>query len=115
MKAVLLILTELAQLSSMLVKLLQEVKAFSPMLVTLAGMDIFTRPEAKKAPAPILAHCEPLSNDTVFRLEHKKKAFSPMLVTLAGMDIFTRPEYAKALTPILAHCEPLANVIDSKG
>ena len=47
---------------------MQYKKAREPMLVTLAGMDMLVIPELEKALPPILAHREPLANDTFLKL-----------------------------------------------
>ena len=62
------------------------------MLVTLAGMDMLVIPELEKALSPIVAHREPLANDTLLKLRADSNALSPMLVTLAGMDMLVRPD-----------------------
>ena len=57
------------------------------MLVTLAGIDMLVISVTRKAETPILAHREPLANDTQLKLLADSNAPSPMPMTLAGMDM----------------------------
>ena len=61
-------------------------------LVTLAGIDMLVIPAPPKALLPIVAHFEPLSNDTLDKLPQELKACQLIVVTLAGIDMLVIPE-----------------------
>lgn len=70
---------------------MQYLKALSPMLVTLSGMSIVTRPvQFRKALYPMLFTLPGIVID--IRSGQLKKAKSPMLVTLLGMVVFLQPD-----------------------
>jgi len=85
----------------MLVRLVQLLKAYSPMLLTLLVMVILVRlVQPEKAPPPMLITL--FGMVTLVSFLQRKKADFPMLVTLSGIVTLIRfSQKSKALFPIL--------------
>jgi len=77
----------------------QSLKAYCPIVSTLAGISIVVRDVQCEKPATVLSF-DPFSKVTVFREEQPKKAEPLISSTLAGIEIETNEEPQKACVPI---------------
>jgi hypothetical protein len=77
--------------------------------VTVAGIAIAVIAELWNAISPMVASCEPASNETVARLAQLENAPKSINVTVAGIAIAVIVEPRNAASPMVVSCEPASN------